>query len=153
VIPLFRADELFGEIAELGVRDGASLEVAGYEFAPTFTIWTTIEECLNPPVIWERGVGWFTTEPFSEPVVFTFPAGIGPVECVNVEHEEVLLMPRWGRGAAGHRQVRPRRGVHRRAADPAQARPGLHRPGARRRHQRVAARRGGRVPAGPGRPG
>ena len=20
---------------------------------------------------------------------------IGPVECVNVEHEEVLLMPRW----------------------------------------------------------
>ncbi len=26
---------------------------------------------------------------------FNFPAGIGPVECVNVEHEEVLLMPRW----------------------------------------------------------
>ena len=24
-----------------------------------------------------------------------FPAGIGPVECVNVEHEEVLLIPRW----------------------------------------------------------
>jgi saccharopine dehydrogenase (NAD+, L-lysine forming) len=24
-----------------------------------------------------------------------FPGGIGPVECVNVEHEEVLLMPRW----------------------------------------------------------
>ena len=34
-------------------------------------------------------------EPFSEPEVFTFPAGIGPVECVNVEHEEVLLIPRW----------------------------------------------------------
>jgi len=46
-------------------------------------------------VIWERGRGWFTTEPFSEPEIFTFPAGIGPVECVNVEHEEVLLMPRW----------------------------------------------------------
>ncbi len=76
-------------------RDGANLEVAGYEFAPTFSIWTTIEECLNPPVVWERGRGWFTTEPFSEPEVFTFPAGIGPVECVNVEHEEVLLMPRW----------------------------------------------------------
>jgi saccharopine dehydrogenase (NAD+, L-lysine-forming) len=27
--------------------------------------------------------------------VFEFPEGIGPVECVNVEHEEVLLMPRW----------------------------------------------------------
>ena len=89
------ADELFSEIAELGVRDGANLEVAGYDFAPTFSIWTTIEECLNPPVIWEAGRGWYTTAPFSEPEVFTFPAGIGPVECVNVEHEEVLLMPRW----------------------------------------------------------
>ncbi len=89
------ADELFSQITELGVRDGANLEVAGYDFAPTFSIWTTIEECLNPPVIWERGRGWFTTEPFSEPEVFAFPAGIGPVECVNVEHEEVLLMPRW----------------------------------------------------------
>jgi saccharopine dehydrogenase (NAD+, L-lysine forming) len=89
------ADELFTEITEIGVRDGANLTVAGYEFAPTFSIWTTIEECLNPPVIWESGRGWFTTEPFSEPETFTFPAGIGPVECVNVEHEEVLLMPRW----------------------------------------------------------
>jgi len=33
--------------------------------------------------------------PFSEPEVFDFPEGNGPVECVNVEHEEVLLMPRW----------------------------------------------------------
>ena len=24
-----------------------------------------------------------------------FPEGIGPIECVNVEHEEVLLIPRW----------------------------------------------------------
>jgi saccharopine dehydrogenase-like NADP-dependent oxidoreductase len=95
VFARYAADELFSEIDELGVRDGASLRVAGYDFAPTFSIWTTIEECLNPPVIWERDRGWFTTEPFSEPEVFTFPAGIGPVECVNVEHEEVLLMPRW----------------------------------------------------------
>jgi saccharopine dehydrogenase (NAD+, L-lysine forming) len=89
------ADELFSEIDQIGVRDGANLVVAGYDFAPTFSIWTTIEECLNPPVIWEAGRGWFTTEPFSEPETFTFPAGIGPVECVNVEHEEVLLVPRW----------------------------------------------------------
>ncbi len=95
VFARYAADELFSEIDELGVRDGGNLEVAGYDFAPTFSIWTTIEECLNPPVIWERGRGWYTTEPFSEPEVFTFPAGIGPVECVNVEHEEVLLMPRW----------------------------------------------------------
>jgi saccharopine dehydrogenase (NAD+, L-lysine forming) len=89
------ADTMFSEINELGVRDGANLAVAGYDFAPTFSIWTTIEECLNPPVIWEKDRGWFTTPPFSEPETFTFPAGIGPVECVNVEHEEVLLMPRW----------------------------------------------------------
>jgi len=46
-------------------------------------------------VIFEKDRGWFTTEPFSEPEVFDFPDGIGPVECVNVEHEEVLLIPRW----------------------------------------------------------
>jgi saccharopine dehydrogenase (NAD+, L-lysine-forming) len=89
------ADHLFSEIDEIGVRDGANLVIDGYEFAPTFSIWTTIEECLNPPVIWEQARGWFTTEPFSEPEVFDFPEGIGPVECVNVEHEEVLLVPRW----------------------------------------------------------
>jgi saccharopine dehydrogenase (NAD+, L-lysine-forming) len=95
VFARYAADELFTEIDEIGVRDGANLTVAGYDFAPTFSIWTTIEECLNPPVIWEEGRGWFTTPPFSEPETFTFPAGIGPVECVNVEHEEVLLIPRW----------------------------------------------------------
>jgi saccharopine dehydrogenase-like NADP-dependent oxidoreductase len=89
------ADELFSEIEEVGVRDGASLVVEGYDFAPTFSIWTTIEECLNPPVVWERDRGWFTTAPFSEPEVFDFPEGIGPIECVNVEHEEVLLVPRY----------------------------------------------------------
>ena len=91
----YAADHLFSEIDEAGVRDGANLAIEGYEFAPTFSIWTTIEECLNPPVIWEKDRGWFTTEPFSEPEVFEFPEGIGPVECVNVEHEEVLLIPRW----------------------------------------------------------
>jgi saccharopine dehydrogenase (NAD+, L-lysine forming) len=95
VFARYAADRLFSEINEIGVRDGANLEVAGYDFAPTFSIWTTIEECLNPPVIWEAERGWYTTPPFSEPETFTFPAGIGPVECVNVEHEEVLLIPRW----------------------------------------------------------
>ena len=91
----YAQDHLFGEIDEVGVRDGANLEVQGYDFAPSFSIWTTIEECLNPPVIWEADRGWYTTPPFSEPETFEFPEGIGPVECVNVEHEEVLLIPRW----------------------------------------------------------
>jgi saccharopine dehydrogenase (NAD+, L-lysine-forming) len=95
VFARYAADHLFSTIDEVGVRDGANLVVDGYEFAPSFSIWTTIEECLNPPVIWERERGWYTTEPFSEPEVFDFPEGIGRVECVNVEHEEVLLVPRW----------------------------------------------------------
>ncbi|MDL1910650.1 ATP-binding protein [Chloroflexi bacterium CFX6] len=95
VFARYAQDHLFDEIEELGVRDGANLEIEGYEFAPNFSIWTTIEECLNPPVIWEKDKGWFTTEPFSEPETFEFPDGIGKIEVVNVEHEEVLLMPRW----------------------------------------------------------
>jgi saccharopine dehydrogenase-like NADP-dependent oxidoreductase len=99
VFARYAADHLFSEIDELGTRDGANLvvrdEFGNEMFAPSFSIWTTIEECLNPPVVWEKDAGWFTTPPFSEPETFVFPEGIGEVECVNVEHEEVLLMPRW----------------------------------------------------------
>jgi saccharopine dehydrogenase-like NADP-dependent oxidoreductase len=95
VFARYAAEELFAEIEEVGVRDGADLVVDGYEFAPTFSIWTTIEECLNPPLIWERERGFYTTAPFSEPEEFEFPEGIGRVQCVNVEHEEVVLIPRW----------------------------------------------------------
>ncbi|MBI4939127.1 MAG: saccharopine dehydrogenase NADP-binding domain-containing protein [Actinobacteria bacterium] len=95
VFARYAADHLFAQIDELGVRDAGNLVIHGHEFAPSFSIWTTIEECLNPPVIWEKDRGWYTTAPFSDPEVFEFPGGIGPVECVNVEHEEVLLMPRW----------------------------------------------------------
>jgi saccharopine dehydrogenase (NAD+, L-lysine-forming) len=95
VFAKYAEKHLFDEIEEIGIRDGANLEVRGYAFAPNFSIWTTIEECLNPPVVWEKDKGWFTTETFSEPETFDFPEGIGPVECVNVEHEEVLLVPRW----------------------------------------------------------
>jgi saccharopine dehydrogenase (NAD+, L-lysine-forming) len=94
VFARYAADHLFSEIDEVAVRDGADLAVEGYAFAPTFSIWTTIEECLNPPLIWERERGFYTTEPFSEPEVFEFPEEIGPIECVNVEHEEVVLVPR-----------------------------------------------------------
>ena len=91
----YAADHMFSHIDEIGVRDGSDLVIEGFAFAPTFSIWTTIEECLNPPIVYERDRGWFTTEPFSEPETFVFPEGIGPLGCVNVEHEEVILMPRW----------------------------------------------------------
>ncbi|MBA2624063.1 MAG: saccharopine dehydrogenase NADP-binding domain-containing protein [Acidimicrobiia bacterium] len=95
VFARYAADRLFSQIDRVDVRDGGDLAVDGYHFAPTFSIWTAIEECLNPPLLWDRDGGWTTTEPFSEPETFVFPEGIGPVECVNVEHEEVVLIPRW----------------------------------------------------------
>jgi len=95
VFARYAQDHLFGRIDEVDVRDGADLVVKGYDFAPSFSIWTTIEECLNPPIVWEKESGWYTLPPFSEPETFTFPKGIGPLECVHVEHEEVLLIPRW----------------------------------------------------------
>ena len=82
---------LFDEIDEVNVRDGDNY-VGGGEFG--FSVWTTIDECLKPPVVWEKGKGWFTTDRFSEPEIFSFPGGIGDVEVVNVEHEEVVLVPR-----------------------------------------------------------
>jgi len=97
VFARYGADELFSSVRDVGVRDGADLVVEGYDFAPTFSIWTTIEECLNPPLIWERERGFYTTVPFSEPELFEFPEGIGGLQCVNVEHEEVVLIPRWVR--------------------------------------------------------
>lgn len=93
VLAKYASDELFSQIDQLTVLDGSNLVVEGDTFAPSFSIWTTIEECLNPPLVWEDGKGWFTTKPFSEPQIFDFPDGIGPVECVNVEHEEVVLIP------------------------------------------------------------
>ena len=94
VFARYAADHLFDTVDEVHIRDGGDLAIPGFAFAPVFSIWTTIEECLNPPVIWADG-DWHTTEPFSAPEAFPFPEGIGAVECVNVEHEEVLLVPRW----------------------------------------------------------
>ena len=94
----YAVDYLFSEVDEISVKDGGNLVVRDAEgneiFAPSFSIWTTIEECLNPPLMWEEGKGWYTTRAFSEPEVFEFPEGIGAVECVNVEHEEVAMLPR-----------------------------------------------------------
>ena len=95
VFARYAEKHFFDEIEEIGVRDGNNFEIKGYDIAFGFSIWTTIEECLNPPVIWEKNKGWFTTAPFSEPEIFKLPQGIGDVEMVNVEHEEVLSIPRY----------------------------------------------------------
>ena len=95
VFARYASDHLFDEIEEIGVRDGANLVLEGVPFASTFSISDTLEECTVPPIVYEKGKGIFPVEPFSEPEVFEFPEGIGPLECVNVEHEEVVLIPRW----------------------------------------------------------
>lgn len=94
VFARYAHDHLFDELDEIGIRDGNNLEVEGYTVPFGFSIWTTIEECLNPPIIWEKDRGWYTTEPFSGEEVFDLPE-VGPVEMVNVEHEEVLLVPKY----------------------------------------------------------
>ncbi|MFN3309359.1 MAG: saccharopine dehydrogenase family protein [Anaerolineales bacterium] len=86
---------LFDEIDEIGIRDGAALEVKGYEFAPTFSIYDALEECTDPALVWEKEKGWYQVEAFSQPERFPFPEGIGYLEVVQVEHEEVVLIPRW----------------------------------------------------------
>lgn len=98
VLARHAADFLFSEIDEIAVRQGDNLVIRDEDgepiFAPASSIWATIEECLNPPLVYERSKGWHTTAPFSEPEIFEFPEGIGAVECVNVEHEEVNMLPR-----------------------------------------------------------
>jgi len=95
VLAKYAEKHLFDEIDEIGVRDGSNMTVAGYKYATQFSVWSVIEECLNPPVFWEKERGYYTTEPMSEPEIFDFPEGIGPLEVVSIEHEEVINIPRW----------------------------------------------------------
>lgn len=85
----------FDEIDEINIKDGGNLTAEGYDITFGFSIWTTIDECLNPPYKWEKDKGIYTVEPFSEPELFTFPDGIGEQELVNVEHEEMVMLPRY----------------------------------------------------------
>lgn len=95
VFARYAEKNLFDRIDEIAVRDGSNLQIEGYEFAPSFSIWSVLEECTNPPVFWEKGPGWYTTELMSGTEIFEFPEGIGPVEVISVEHEEVINIPRW----------------------------------------------------------
>lgn len=98
VFARYAQDYLFSEIDEISVKSGSNLVVtnqAGEKiFAPTFSSWTTLEKFLNPPLVWSEAKGFYTTQLFSEPEIFDFPEGIGSLECVNVEHEEVAMLPR-----------------------------------------------------------
>ena len=95
VFARYAFDNLFDDIEEIHVRDGSNIGIEGYEFAPSFSIWTVLEECLNPPLVFDEAKGGYHTTPlFSDPEGFDFPDGIGNLTCVNIEHEEVVLLPR-----------------------------------------------------------
>ena len=56
VFARYAADELFREIDQLGVRDGANLEVAGYDFCGHLLhLGLRSRSAWNPLVIWEAG--------------------------------------------------------------------------------------------------
>lgn len=95
VFARFAEKHLFDEIDEISIKDGGNLRAEGYDITFGFSIWTTIDECLNPPFKWEKDRGIYTVEPFSEPELFVFPDGIGEQELVNVEHEEMVMLPRY----------------------------------------------------------
>ena len=139
VFARYAADELFSEIDEIGVRDGANLAVAGYDFAPTFSIWTTIEECLNPPVIWE-GRPWLVHHAAVQRTRNVhLPGGHRPGRVRERRARGSTADSALGRGETGDLQVRARRGVHRRPGDAAQAWPRLHPAGQCGRGCRLAA--------------
>ncbi len=94
VFAKYAETRLFDELEEIRVRDGSNIYVEGYDFAPAFSVWSVIEETLNPCYFWEKDKGWYTRESFAEPEIFEFPEGIGPQEVVSIEHEEVILIPR-----------------------------------------------------------
>ena len=86
----YAADHFFDEIEEIGIRDGANLEIPGAKgISFGFSVWTTIEECNNPAIVYENGEV-HTIEPFAELEKFWLPEGIGEVEVGHVEHEEVI---------------------------------------------------------------
>jgi saccharopine dehydrogenase (NAD+, L-lysine forming) len=84
VLARFAANQLFSRIDELSARCVGAVRPS-----------RALADCLVPPVVWESDRGWFTTAPFHDVEAFDFPAGIGPIDCVGAEHDEVLLMPRW----------------------------------------------------------
>jgi saccharopine dehydrogenase-like NADP-dependent oxidoreductase len=94
ILARYADKHLFDEIDEISIKDGGNLSAEGYDLVFGFSIWTTIDECLNPPFKWDKDRGIHVVEPFSEPELFTFPDGIGQQELVNVEHEEIVMLPR-----------------------------------------------------------
>jgi len=102
----YAADHFFDEVDEIGVRDGANLEIPGFKgMAFGFSIWTTLDECTCPAIVWEVDRGFYEVEAFSETEDFFVPAGIGHCKMGHVAHDEVIHMARNARLLKGVKRV------------------------------------------------
>jgi saccharopine dehydrogenase-like NADP-dependent oxidoreductase len=80
-------------VERLTVLDGDCGTVDGYDFAPSFSPATMVEESLIlPPQAFEDGV-MVRRRPLSRSFEFEFPAPVGSLTVWNVDHEESQLMP------------------------------------------------------------
>ena len=83
-------------VEEILVRDGDASELEGYNIALSFSPDTAIDECLQPPLLYEDGK--FITGKALDPTnieYFTFPSPIGERKVYAVFHEEVWTIPRY----------------------------------------------------------
>jgi saccharopine dehydrogenase (NAD+, L-lysine-forming) len=79
-------------VERLTVLDGDGGTVGGYDFAPSFSPATAVEECLIlPPHAFEEGKLVRRT-PLTKWTEFEFPEPVGPLKVWNVDHEESQLM-------------------------------------------------------------
>ena len=80
-------------VESLTVLDGDNGTVDGYDFAPSFSPATMVEECLIlPPHAFEDGK-LVRRQPLTKWMEFEFPAPVGKLKVWNVDHEESQLMP------------------------------------------------------------
>lgn len=80
----------FDEIEEMGVRDGGNLAHPTNEIPFGFSIFQTAVECNLGPILWEKGKGFYSTEPLSLAEEFWLPGGIGPTRMTAIEHSEPM---------------------------------------------------------------
>lgn len=86
-------------VEEILVRDGDASELEGYPIALSFSPDTAIDECLQPPLLFEDGE--FRVAPALNPddvEHFQFPDPIGERKVYAVFHEEVWTIPRYLNG-------------------------------------------------------
>lgn len=80
-------------VERLTVLDGDNGSVEGYDFAPSFSPATAVEECLIlPPHAFENGTLVRRT-PLTRHIEFEFPPPVGRLTVWNIDHEESQLMP------------------------------------------------------------